>query len=320
MEKKKIVLEFEKPILELQSKIDELQHLAESQDMDLSKEIVEMKKRAVELETKVYDNLTPLQILQLARHQYRPTALSYAKLVFNDFMELKGDRYFADDPALIGGLASFEGQTVMLIGNQKGNDTKENIYRNFGMANPEGYRKALRLMDLAERFEFPVISFIDTPGAYPGIGAEERGQAEAIARNLRDMSHLKVPNLAIVNGEGGSGGALGIAVANRVLMLQYAVYAVISPEGCASILWHDATKADVAAENLKITATDLLALKVIDGIIPEPKGGAHNDITMMAENIKKEVAKFLKDYKNKTTKQIVDERYAKFRALGQFVE
>lgn len=320
MEKKKIVLEFEKPILELQSKIEELQKLAESQDMDLSKEILEMKKRSAELEKKIYDNLTPLQILQIARHQFRPNTLSYAKLIFNDFIELKGDRYFADDPALIGGLASFEDQTVVVIGHQKGNDTKENIYRNFGMANPEGYRKALRLMQLAERFDFPVIAFVDTPGAYPGIGAEERGQAEAIARNLKDMSQLKVPNMAIVTGEGGSGGALGIAVANKVYMLQYAVYSVISPEGCASILWHDATKADTAAENLKITAKDLLELKVIDGIIPEPKGGAHNDISLMADNIKKEISRFIKEYKSKSTKAIMEERYQKFRALGQFAE
>lgn len=320
MEKKKIVLEFEKPILELQLKIDELQQLAQSQDMDLSKEITEMKKRAAELETKIYDNLTPLQILQIARHQFRPTTMDYAKLVFNDFVELKGDRYFADDTALIGGLASFEDQTVVVMGHQKGNDTKENIYRNFGMAHPEGYRKALRLMQLAERFDFPVIAFVDTPGAYPGLGGEERGQAEAIARNLRDMSQLTVPNLAIITGEGGSGGALGIAVSNKVLMLQYAVYSVISPEGCASILWHDATKADIAAENLKITADDLLKLKVIDGLIPEPKGGAHNDITAMADNIKKEVTKFLKEYKSKSAKALTEERYQKFRALGQFVE
>lgn len=320
MEKKKIVLEFEKPILELHGKIEELQQLAQSQDMDLSKEITEMKKRAAELEVKIYDNLTPLQILQIARHQFRPTTMDYAKLVFNDFVELKGDRYFADDTALIGGLASFEDQTVVVMGHQKGNDTKENIYRNFGMAHPEGYRKALRLMQLAERFDFPVIAFVDTPGAYPGLGGEERGQAEAIARNLRDMSQLTVPNLAIITGEGGSGGALGIAVSNKVLMLQYAVYSVISPEGCASILWHDAAKADVAAENLKITAEDLFKLKIIDGIIPEPKGGAHNDITAMADNIKKEVAKFLKEYKTRSVKVLTEERYQKFRTLGQFVE
>ncbi len=320
MEEKKIILEFEKPLYELYEKIKELETLAESQGMDMSKELAVMKKRAADLEKKVYSNLSPIQILQIARHQYRPNTLAYIKLIFNDFVELKGDRCFSDDPALVGGIASLGEKTVVVIGHQKGRDTKENLKRNFGMAQPEGYRKALRLMKLAERFNFPVITFVDTPGAYPGLGGEERGQAEAIAKNLKEMSHLKVPVMAIITGEGGSGGAIGIAVADRVCMLEYSVYSVISPEGCASILWHDASKAGLAAEKMKMTAADLLSLKIIDKIIPEPHGGAHNDLINAAENLKKEIELFLKEFGGLPAEELTENRYKKFRQMGRFNE
>jgi acetyl-CoA carboxylase carboxyl transferase subunit alpha len=320
MEKKKLLLEFEKPIYELHEKIEQLETLSKEQDVDMTKEIKNMRERASELEEKIYENLSPLQILQIARHQYRPTTLDYIKLLFHDFVELKGDRCFADDPAIVGGFCSLDGQSVMVLGHQKGQDTKENIRRNFGMPQPEGYRKALRLMKLAEKFNIPIITFVDTPGAFPGLGGEERGQAEAIAHNLREMSALKVPVISIITGEGGSGGAIGIAVANKVLMLQYSVYSVISPEGCASILWRDATKADLAAKAQKITAPDLLELKVIDGIIPEPAGGAHRDYATIAQNMKKALQGFLTEYKKMPPTDIVDGRYKKFRNLGLFNE
>lgn len=319
MEKKKVLLDFEKPIADLEDKIAELEHLSREQNMDMSAELKTMRERATELKQKIYEDLSPLQILQISRHQYRPTTLDYIKLLFSDFIEIKGDRLYGDDPAIVGGIASFKGQSFMLIGHQKGHDTKENLHRNFGMPQPEGYRKALRMALLAEKFGFPIITFVDTPGAFPGLGGEERGQAEAIARNLRELTFIKVPILSIVTGEGGSGGALGIAIANKVMMLQYSVYSVISPEGCASILWRDATKADLAAKNQRITAPDLLSLGVIDAIIPEPLGGAHNDYEAIAKNIGTAITAFIKEFNQKTAEQIVQQRYAKFRGLGKFI-
>ncbi len=319
MEKKKVLLDFEKPITELEDKIAELERLALEQNMDMSAELKNMRERAAELKQKIYEDLSPLQILQISRHQYRPTTFDYIKLIFSDFVEIKGDRLFGDDPAIVGGIASFNGMSFMIIGHQKGHDTKENIHRNFGMPQPEGYRKALRMATMAEKFGFPIITFVDTPGAFPGLGGEERGQAEAIARNLRDLTFIKVPILSIVTGEGGSGGALGIAIANKVMMLQYSVYSVISPEGCASILWRDASKADIAAKNQRITAPDLLSLGVIDAIIPEPFGGAHNDYEFIAKNIAVAITGFIKEFSKKTAAQIVEQRYAKFRTLGKFI-
>lgn len=319
MEKKKVLLDFEKPIADLEDKIAELERLSREQNMDMSVELKTMRDRAAELKQKIYEDLSPLQILQISRHQYRPTTMDYIKLIFNDFVEIKGDRLYGDDPAIVGGIASFNGQSFMIIGHQKGHDTKENLHRNFGMPQPEGYRKALRMATIAEKFGFPIITFVDTPGAFPGLGGEERGQAEAIARNLRELTFIKVPILSIVTGEGGSGGALGIAIANKVMMLQYSVYSVISPEGCASILWRDASKADIAAKNQRITAPDLLQLGVIDEIIPEPLGGAHNDYELIAKNIATTISAFIKEFNKKTAEQIVEQRYAKFRALGKFV-
>ncbi|MDR2431233.1 MAG: acetyl-CoA carboxylase carboxyltransferase subunit alpha [Candidatus Margulisbacteria bacterium] len=317
-EKKKIPLEFEKPITELYDKIAELETLSREQNIDMTSEINAMKNRALELETKIFQNLLPMQIVQISRHQLRPGTLDYIQLLFTDFVELKGDRVFADDPAIIGGFAFYQGQNVAVIGHQKGHDTKENIRRNFGMPNPEGYRKALRIMRLAAKFGFPVITLVDTPGAYPGLGAEERGQAEAIARNLQEMSRLPVPALSIVTGEGGSGGALGIAVADKVLMLEYAVYSVISPEACGSILWRDAAQSEAAAQALKLTAPDLLKLKLIDGIIPEPRGGAHNNHETAAQNIGQAIDVFLREYSRQNTDEILAKRYNKFRNMGFF--
>ncbi|MBU0581148.1 MAG: acetyl-CoA carboxylase carboxyltransferase subunit alpha, partial [Candidatus Margulisbacteria bacterium] len=281
-------MEFEKPLVELYEKIDELKRLTVDSAIDLSAEIEVMEKRSQVLKERIFANLTPTQILQIARHQERPTTLDYINLIFKDFIELKGDRYFANDNAVVGGPAFLDDQPVMVIGIQKGKDTKDNIYRNFGMANPEGYRKAIRLMKMADKFHRPIVTLADTPGAYPGIGAEERGQAEAIARSLKDMAKLEVPFISIITGEGGSGGALGVAMGNIVMLLQYAVYSVISPEGCASILWRDAAMALEAAENLRITAPQLKELGIIDDIIPEPLGGAHNNY--------EEAAKYVKEY------------------------
>ncbi|GBR76397.1 acetyl-CoA carboxyltransferase subunit alpha [Candidatus Termititenax persephonae] len=316
--KKKILLEFEKPLAEIYDKIAELETLAREQNLNLDKEISEMKERAAVTERKTFQSLSPSQIVQVARHQLRPSTLDYIRLIFTDFVELKGDRLFGDDPAIVGGLAFLAQQPVAIIGHQKGHDTRENIYRNFGMPQPEGYRKALRIMRTAEKFGFPLITLIDTPGAFPGLGAEERGQAEAIAHNLLEMSQLQTPILSIVTGEGGSGGALGIAVANKVLMLAYAVYSVISPEACGSILWRNAAQAETAASALKITAPDLLKLKIIDGIIPEPQGGAHNNHEAAAQNLRQEIEKFLAEYKTKATAEITAERYDKFRQMGFF--
>lgn len=264
--------------------------------------------------------LTPYQIVKIARHEERPTTLDILRLIGADFVELKGDRAFGDDPAIVAGFGKWNGERVAIIGHQKGKNTKDNIARNFGMANPEGYRKAMRVMRMAEQFKRPIVTLIDTPGAYPGIGAEERGQAEAIARNLRDMSKLEVPVVCVIVGEGGSGGALGIGVGNRVLMLQYSVYSVISPEGCAAILFRDAKRAEEAAAKMKITAPDLLDMKVVDEIIPEPPGGAHHDVELTAQNIKEAVARHIRELKSLSPKELVKNRYEKFRAMGYFIE
>ena len=316
----KILLDFEKPIADLISKIDELKELTKSGQIDLSEEIKIMEERLNSLRREIFANLTAVQIVQISRHLSRPTTFDYANLIFEDFVELHGDRYFGDDPALVGGIAKLDGQGVMVIGHQKGKTTKENLARNFGMANPEGYRKAARFMKLAEKFNRPVISLIDTPGAYPGIGAEERGIAEAIAKNLKEMAKLTVPFIVVITGEGGSGGALGIGVGNRVLMLEYAIYSVISPEGCASILFRDAGRAAEAAESLKLTAKDLLSLGVIDEIIKEPVGGAHNDPETAAKNIKLTILKHLSELKSLNPEQLILDRYNKYRKMGQFFE
>jgi acetyl-CoA carboxylase carboxyl transferase subunit alpha len=312
------VLEFEKPIEELYKKIDELKRISIDNQIPLSQEITTMEERADLLKKKIYDNLEPIQVVQLARHPERPSFLDYVSLMFTDYVECHGDRSFGDDMSLIGGIAKLNGQSVMVIGQQKGKNTKDNVKRNFGMPHPEGYRKALRLMKLAEKFSKPIITFVDTPGAFPGLEAEERGQAEAIARNLREMAGLTVPVITIVMGEGGSGGALGIAVANRVAMLQYSVYSVISPEGCAAILWRDAAKANEAAKNLGITSDQLLELEVIDAVIEEPLGGCHNDHDTMAGRVKQYIEKELTLLKKMSKKKLLDDRYNRFRKLGRY--
>ncbi len=316
--KRRGILEFEKPVYELYEKIDELRRLTMDSNIDLSAEIETMEKRSQALREQIFSDLTPTQILQIARHQERPSALDYIKMIFTDFIEMKGDRHFANDNAIIGGPAFLDGKPVVVIGIQKGKDTKDNLYRNFGMPNPEGYRKAIRLMKFAEKFGHPVVTFADTPGAYPGIGAEERGQAEAIAKSLQEMAGVKVPIVSIITGEGGSGGALGVAMGNIVMLLQYSVYSVISPEGCASILWRDAGMALEAAENLRITAPQLKELGIIDDIIPEPMGGAHNDYDATMQNVKKYIQKYIAELSALSPDQIIEQRYQKFRKMGVF--
>jgi acetyl-CoA carboxylase carboxyl transferase subunit alpha len=310
-------LDFEQPLLELEARIAELQAL---EDPARREEIVKLEDRLSRLRQKTYAALTAWQRTQLARHPRRPHTRDFCKLLFDDFLELHGDRVYGDDPAVVGGLARFEGTSVVVIGHQKGHETREKIARNFGMPNPEGYRKALRLMLLAEKFGKPVVTFIDTPGAYPGLGAEERGQAEAIARNLRAMAGLRTPIVAVVTGEGGSGGALAIGMGNRVLMLEYAVYSVISPEGCAAILWGDAAKAPEAAELMRITAPDLLRLGVIDAIVPEPAGGAHRDWEAAAAGLRTALRQQLAELAGQDGEGLVTERYEKFRRIGVFEE
>ena len=311
-------LEFERPLLELENRIAELRA---SDDAQAARdEIARLDERLKRLQQKVYGGLTPWQRAQLARHPKRPHTLDLFRLLLEDFIELHGDRVFGDDKAIVGGLARFEGDPVVAIGHQKGRDTRENIARNFGMPHPEGYRKALRLMELGAKFRKPIITFIDTPGAYPGIGAEERGQAEAIARNLREMAGLGTPIVCVVTGEGGSGGALAIGVANRVLMLEHAIYSVISPEGCAAILWGDAAKAPEAAALMRITAPDLLKLGVIDGIVPEPTGGAHRNWEETAENLRGPLRDALWELRSRTPEELVALRYEKFRKIGVFEE
>lgn len=309
-------LEFERPILELEKKIDELKSLS---SVDMSAEIGRLEKKARRLQEEVFSDLTRWQVVQLSRHNARPCFSEYLATCFTDFCELAGDRSFGEDPSIVGGFARFGGEPVLVMGHQKGRSTKENMLRNFGMPRPEGYRKARRLMELAARFNRPIFTFVDTPGAYPGIGAEERGQAEAIAVNLEVMAGLPVPVISTVIGEGGSGGALAIGVGNRVLMLEYSIYSVISPEGCASILFRDAKHADKAAEALKLTARDLEALKVIDEVIPEPRGGAHRDPALAAENVRKTLEKHFNALQGMSPQALVDDRYAKFRAMGAFL-
>jgi acetyl-CoA carboxylase carboxyl transferase subunit alpha len=312
-------MEFEKPVVELEKKVQELADLAGTND-ELKSEVAKLEKKVDRMREVIFSNLSRWQTVQVARHIERPFTLDYVNLIFSDFTELHGDRLFGDDHAIVAGLAKLDGEPVVVIGHQKGRDTKEKVYRNFGMPNPEGYRKALRIMEMAERFRLPIITFVDTPGAFPGIGAEERGQAEAIARNLREMAALTVPIIVVVTGEGGSGGALAIAVGDRVLMLQYSIYAVISPEGCAAILWSDGTKGEQAAEALKLTAKDLKELEVIDEIVPEPLGGAHRDHDAMAKALHEAIARHLKELKALPAEQLVEERYQKFRKMSRFIE
>ncbi len=313
-------LDFEKPVIELEQKIAELRASAAERGLEADSELDDLEKKAEDLRREVYANLTPFQRVQLAKHPRRPYTLDYVDLAFDEFTELHGDRHFADDPAIVGGLAKLGGRPVMLIGHQKGRDTRENLLRRFGMANPEGYRKALRLMLLAERFRVPIVTLVDTPGAYPGLGGEERGQAEAIAVNLREMAKLEVPIVTVVIGEGGSGGALGIAVSDVVLMFENSVYSVISPEGCAAILWRDAKKAPQAAEALRLTAPDLLKLEIVDGVLPEPVGGAHRDHETAARTLRSEVSRHLDRMSGVTGAELVRGRLARFRRMGVFRE
>jgi len=309
-------LDFEKPILELELKIAELKSLAADGSIDLSEEIKTLEARLEKIRKEIFESLTPWQKVQIARHPKRPYSIDYIHMIMADFIELHGDRMFQDDKAIIGGLAKIDGEEILVIGHQKGRDTKENLMRNFGSAHPEGYRKAMRLMKLAEKFNVPIITFIDTPGAYPGVGAEERGQANSIAHNLMEMVTLKVPIVVVVIGEGGSGGALGIGIGDRVYVMENAYYSVISPEGCAAILWKDRLKAPNAAEVLKLTAKDLIKLDIIDGEIPEPLGGAHRDTEETAQSVKKCIKKALKELKGISTDKLVEKRYEKFRNMG----
>ena len=313
-------LDFETQIYELEKKIEEMSTIGNISGEDFKKEMEMLQKKLDRVKANIYKSLEPSQKVLVARHPNRPYTLDYIKLLFTDWCELHGDRLYRDDPAIVAGFAKFEGEPVVVVGHQKGRNTKENIYRNFGMANPEGYRKALRIFHLAEKFRRPIITFVDTPGAYPGIGAEERGQAEAIARNLMEMAGLTVPMITVITGEGGSGGALAIAMGNKVLMLEHSIYAVISPEGCASILWKDASYSKRAAEALKLTAPDLLELKIIDEIIPEPLGGSHRDHIGTAKNLKKSLIKNLQELKTLSPERLFEQRYEKFRKMGVFAE
>ncbi len=313
-------LDFEKPIMELERQIDHLKRLADDRELDVQGEIEPLERKLGELRREIYKDLTPLQRVQVARHPKRPFTTDYIERVFTDFVELKGDRLYREDPAIVGGWARLKGRPIMVIGHQKGRDTKENLRRNFGMPHPEGYRKALRLMHMAERFEAPVVTLIDTPGAYPGLGAEERGQAEAIAHNLEEMAALRIPFIAIVIGEGGSGGALALGVADRILMLENSIYSVISPEGCAAILWNDAGQKERAAEALKLTARDLYDLGVIDQIIPEPPGGAHTDPDGAAAALGAALETHLADLAGLQPDERIQQRADKYRKIGQFTE
>jgi acetyl-CoA carboxylase carboxyl transferase subunit alpha len=313
-------LDFEQSIAELEAKIEELRHVGFDTEINISDEITRLEEKSRKLTESVFSGLSAWQISQMSRHPQRPYTQDYLENAFEGFHELHGDRSFADDPAIIGGLAKLDGMAVMVIGHQKGRDTKEKIHRNFGMPRPEGYRKALRLMKMAERFHLPLICLIDTPGAYPGIGAEERGQSEAIARNLFEMSKLRTPVVCTVIGEGGSGGALAIGVGDRLLMLQYSTYSVISPEGCASILWKSAEKAELAAEAMGITSKRLMELKMIDEIIPEPVGGAHRDRKAMAETLKTVIKKNLDDLRQYSLDALIERRYQRLMQYGVYEE
>jgi acetyl-CoA carboxylase carboxyl transferase subunit alpha len=312
----KMTLDFEKPIIELEKKISEMELYARDTGLDLSEDIKRLSKKAETLQKDIYSKLTPWQRVQLARHPDRPYTLDYIQNMLTDFVELHGDRYFADDPAIVGGLGMLNEHRIAVIGHQKGRDVKENLFRNFGMAHPEGYRKARRIMNLAAKYNLPVLSLLDTPGAYPGIGAEERGQAEAIARNLLEMSHLPVPIIIAIIGEGASGGALGIGVGDVILMLENCWYSVISPEGCAAILWRDNAKASQAAEVMKLTAADLLELKVIDKIIKEPHGGAHWDHEEAARTLKKNILEEITRLKKIPPSELINKRIEKFSQMG----
>ncbi len=313
-------LDFEKPLQELERQIDELERLGEERQIDVSTELKLLQDKLVTVRADIYKELTPIQRVMVARHPRRPYTLDYLSTIFTDFIELHGDRLYMDDPAIVGGWARLGGTSVMVIGHQKGRDTKENIKRNFGMPHPEGYRKALRLLQLAARFNAPVITLIVTPGAYPGLGAEERGQSEALARNILEMSILPTPIIAVVIGEGGSGGALALGVADRILMLENSVYSVISPEGCAAILWKDASQRERAAEALKLTADDLLTQKVIDEVVSEPVGGAHVDPDATGETLRNALLKHLNELKKVKGEKLVRRRADKFAAMGEFVE
>ncbi len=321
----KYYLDFEKPIEELELKIEELKRISDGKDMNISGEIRRLEKKARDLRTEIFSKLTPWQKTLLARHPDRPYTLDYINIISEEFVELHGDRKFSDDKAIVGGIAKIGNDTVVIIGHQKGRGTKERIKRNFGQPHPEGYRKAFRLMELAEKFKKPVITLIDTPGAYPGIGAEERGQAEAISANLMLMSRLRVPVISVVIGEGGSGGALALSVSDRLYMLEHSVYSVISPEGCAAILWRkngdlNADDFSKASDALKLTAQDLLQFKIIDDIIPEPLGGAHRDVEQTAKNISEKILEALDELRAKTPGKLTEERYKRLKKIGSFVE
>ncbi len=317
---KTVFLDFEQPIAELEARIEELRYVQDDSAVDISEEIRRLETKSQALTREIYAKLTPWQIAQVARHPQRPYTLDYIQNIFSDFDELHGDRGFADDHAIVGGLARFNGQPVMVIGHQKGRDTKDKIHRNFGMPRPEGYRKALRLMQLAEKFGLPVFTFIDTPGAYPGIDAEERGQSEAIGRNLYAMAELKVPIICTIIGEGGSGGALAIAVGDAVLMLQYATYSVISPEGCASILWKSAEKAPDAAETMGITASRLKTLGLVDRVVNEPPGGAHRDHRATAQAMKKALQDALRQLADLSPAELIEQRFERLLGYGKYKE
>ena len=317
---KRHFLDFEQPIAELETKIDELRYVQNESAVDISDEIERLGQKSLQLTKEIYATLSPWQVTQIARHPQRPYTLDYVEEIFTDFQELHGDRAFADDTSIVGGLARFNGQACMVLGHQKGRDTKERAARNFGMPRPEGYRKALRLMKLAEKFRLPVFTFVDTPGAYPGIGAEERGQSEAIGRNIFEMAKLEVPIITTIIGEGGSGGALAISVADQVLMLQYAVYSVISPEGCASILWKTADRAPDAAEALGITAHRLKALSLVDRIVSEPVGGAHRDVKAMASQLRRALNDAWRQVSDLRTQELLERRYERLMAYGRYTD
>jgi acetyl-CoA carboxylase carboxyl transferase subunit alpha len=314
------IFEFEKPVVELEKQIEEIKRFSQEKKIDMSEQIATMQEKAEALRNEVYSNLTPWQRIQIVRHPKRPTFLDYIEMVFNDFIELHGDRLYRDDPAMVGGIAYLDNIPVTVIGQQKGRDTKENISRNFGLPHPEGYRKALRLMKQAEKFNRPVICLVDVVGAYPGIEAEERGQGEAVARNIREMANLTVPVIAVITGEGGSGGALAVGVGNRVLIMENAYYSVISPEGCASILWKDSSRAADAAEALQINAENLLKMGIVDEIIPEPLGGAHKNPAETAANLKDTLIKSLTPLLRLPAEVLLEERYQRFRNYGYFME
>lgn len=318
-------LDFERPLEELETKIEELKKLSDVTEIDIAAEIKRLEKKAKELRSEIFSNLMPWQKTMIARHPERPYTLDYIGMTVEDFIELHGDRRFADDPAIVGGVGKINGIPMVIIGHQKGRGTKERILRNFGQPNPEGYRKALRLMRLAERFKMPIVTFVDTPGAYPGIGAEERGQAEAIAINLMEMSRIKTPIIAIVIGEGGSGGALALSVADRLYMLEHSIYSVISPEGCAAILWKrggelNSEDFSKAADALKLTAEDLKSFKIIDDIIPEPLGGAHRELDTIAKRIAEHILKALETLQSKSPAKLIEDRYKKIRKIGSLTQ